>query len=86
MFWLKCNNIVNRVNLGIVGVIILVLGIGVVFGFVSVIGIKFMNIVGVMFFLIIGNVSLIIYLKLFCKFFLFIYDNVGWCMFFSNRY
>lgn len=55
LLWLKCNNIVNRMNLGIVGVIILVLGIGVVFGLVSGVGVKFINIVGVMFFLIIGK-------------------------------
>lgn len=50
----KCNNIANRANLGIAGVITPVLGIGAALGFVSGIGIKFTNIVGVMPFLIIA--------------------------------
>lgn len=50
----KGNNIANRANLGIAGVITPVLGIGAAFGFVSGIGVKFTNIVGVMPFLIIA--------------------------------
>ncbi|XP_065943155.1 patched domain-containing protein 3-like [Magallana gigas] len=52
--WVKCNNIANRINLGIAGVITPVLGIGAALGLVSGIGVKFTNIVGVMPFLIIG--------------------------------
>lgn len=52
--WRKCNNIANRMNLGIAGVIAPVLGIGAALGFIGGIGIKFTNIVGVMPFLIIG--------------------------------
>lgn len=84
--WLKCNNVANRANLGIAGVITPVLGIGAAFGFVSAIGIKFTNIVGVMPFLIIGNASLIIHSKSFCKPLLPTYDNVECCMLFSNRH
>lgn len=53
--WKKCNNIANRMNLGIAGVIAPVLGIGAALGFIGGIGIKFTNIVGVMPFLIIGK-------------------------------
>ena len=53
--WLKCNNIANRMNLGIAGVITPILGIGSALGFVSGIGVKFTSIVGVMPFLIIGK-------------------------------
>ncbi|XP_061184546.1 patched domain-containing protein 3-like [Saccostrea echinata] len=50
----KLNNIGNRANLGIAGVITPVLGIGSALGFLSAVGVKFTSIVGVMPFLIVG--------------------------------
>ncbi|XP_062568015.1 patched domain-containing protein 3-like [Saccostrea cucullata] len=51
---LKWNNIGNRANLGIAGVITPVLGIGSALGFLSAVGVKYTSIVGVMPFLVIG--------------------------------
>ncbi|XP_056009051.1 patched domain-containing protein 3-like [Ostrea edulis] len=51
---INCNNVANRMNLGIAGVIAPVLAIASAFGFVSAIGVEFTNIVGVMPFLVVG--------------------------------
>ncbi|XP_055999745.1 patched domain-containing protein 3-like isoform X2 [Ostrea edulis] len=53
-FTINCNNVANRMNLGIAGVIAPLLAIASSCGFVSAIGIQFTNIVGVMPFLVIG--------------------------------
>ena len=52
---LECNNIANRILLGLAGVLAPILAIGSAIGFVSAIGIQFTSIVGVMPFLVIGN-------------------------------
>ena len=52
---LECNNIANRILLGLAGVLAPILAIGSAIGFVSAIGIHFTSIVGVMPFLVIGN-------------------------------
>lgn len=53
--FVTCNNVANRLMLGLGGVLAPILGIGSALGAVSAIGVKFTSIVGVMPFLVVGN-------------------------------
>ncbi|XP_056013209.1 patched domain-containing protein 3-like [Ostrea edulis] len=52
--FVTCNNVANRLMLGLGGVLAPILGIGSALGAVSAIGVKFTSIVGVMPFLVVG--------------------------------